>query len=127
MQQRRKGSRLSGQIKTLQHRARYPIAAVAAEWKYVSQGRVGMLLKRLLQEFACTMQAGFDGFDAEPKEIRGLLHAHFLDKTRNQHGSKGLGQIVDGLFEQVLDLSLSHGAFRIKLRGGRLEWNDLTL
>src|SRR5215469_4299211 len=127
MRQRREGSRSNDQAKALEHHVGHPIATSACKRKYIGQRRIHMLLKGLLQELTCAMQAGFYGFDAEPKEIRGLFHAHFLDKTRNQHGSKGLGQIVDGLFEQVLDLSLSHGAFRIKLRGGRLEWNDLTL
>src|SRR5947208_11071344 len=81
----------------------------------------------LLQEAARAMQPGLDGLRANTEEVCGLLDAHLLDHASDQHGSKGLRQLVNCPFQDELDFALSHGAFGIKLRGRIGKRDDLTL
>src|SRR5215467_8631960 len=84
-----------------------------------------MFAERFLQERPCPMQPGFHSFGAKPEQFRGLLNAHFFDDAGHQHGAESLRQIIDCLFHQTLNFSLSHSAFGIEL--WCWEWNDLSL
>ena len=58
------------------------------------------------------------------EERGGLLDAHFLDDACDEDQSEVVGQLVDRLLEQVLNLTLRRGPLRVRPRGADRKLDD---
>jgi hypothetical protein len=73
------------------------------------------------------MQSRFHRFRLQPEKVSGFLDVHPLDHAGDEDDAKGLGQLIDRVFDDMLNFTLGHRFFRI-VRGSRVgKLDDLGL
>src|SRR5262249_34707398 len=63
-------------------------------------------------------QPRLDRLGLQAEQLGSLLDAHVLDDAGDQYGAERVWQLVDGAFEQRMNLTLGHGALGIDLLAG---------
>jgi hypothetical protein len=117
----------SRQRKPYEDIIRQPFATTACEGEGVGQGGTDVLFDCIPEQVACAIKPCSDGLGAKAQELCRLLDAHFLDHARDQHGSKGIRQVIDRPFQDELNLALRHDALGVELHGRKRERCHLTV
>src|SRR3954454_18048294 len=93
---------------------RQAFAACAVEAKGVEQRGAALAFHRLTQPLPGAMYARLDRLWLQAECLGGLLDAHPLDHSSNEHSSERIRQVVDRSFEQTTNFFPSHKVLRIR-------------
>ena len=68
-------------------------------------------LSRSMVRARCSRVFTVSGF--QPEDLGGFLDVHPLDHAGDEDDAKGFGKVIDRVFDDVLNLALCHGLFRV--------------
>src|SRR5437899_2712401 len=128
MARERKGSReLCDEAEPFQNRLGQAFAALASKRKCLQHDRADFLFDIVAQHGAGAVQSGFHGLRFQFENFCSLLDVHSLDHAGDENDAKGLGEFVDGVLDDMLNLTLCHGFFRVLGCGREGKLDNLRL
>ena len=69
------------------------------------------ILSRSMARARCNLVFTVSGFN--PENLGGFLDVHPLDHTGDEDNAKGVGKVIDRVFDHNLNFTLCHGLFRV--------------
>ena len=90
-----------------------PVAPLTRERKQVPEARSDVFGQGLLEQPSGAMQPCLDGFRLQIEGCGRLLNAHAFDNPGDEDRAKLARKRVDRAFDELTELLLCHGPFRI--------------